>query len=229
MSHPLPPFENPSFDRLPLPHTPLRELEPSSAVSVTAARCVWTGSVLKILCSDRGEPPPRHQTPPSLSVVTTAVPTVAVLNNAYGTPCQCCGPVPHWDLAPDTGMETSKHRTGTAFWEGNIEPFVTVEETQYHCAKEAWNRPFKCTFQDGAILPFYSLPYPPFWICQLTTGAYTIVFAACASHDDLNIFEGIYIYAPNAAVVQKPIVLDEDMHRKLREFTEVLLRDVGVQ
>ncbi|PBK64843.1 hypothetical protein ARMSODRAFT_1053492 [Armillaria solidipes] len=34
MSHPLPPFENPSLDHLPRPHTPPGELEPSSTVFV---------------------------------------------------------------------------------------------------------------------------------------------------------------------------------------------------
>ncbi|KAK0218387.1 hypothetical protein EDD85DRAFT_867486 [Armillaria nabsnona] len=88
---------------------------------------------------------------------------------------------------------------------------------------------------DGAIRSLKTLPYPPFWIWLLglkmhpqTRGAYTSVFAACAPRDNPEISHGAYIFPPNVAVVQAPAALDENKQRQLKDFTEELLRNVGV-
>lgn len=61
-----------------------------------------------------------------------------------------------------------------------------------------------------------------------TTGAYTLVFAACAARDNPEIIQGAYIYPPSIAVPQAPVALDEDRQRKVLEFTEEALRSAEI-
>lgn len=88
---------------------------------------------------------------------------------------------------------------------------------------------------DGAIRSLKTLPFPSFWIWLLgkvmhpqEMGAFTSVFAACASRDNPEIFHGAYICPPNVAVPQAPGALDERRQNQLFEYTEGFLRQNGM-
>lgn len=59
-------------------------------------------------------------------------------------------------------------------------------------------------------------------------GAFTSVFAACASRDNPEISHGVYICPPNVATAQAPSALNEERQRQLYDFTEELLKSIDV-
>ncbi|KAE9399758.1 NAD(P)-binding protein [Gymnopus androsaceus JB14] len=88
---------------------------------------------------------------------------------------------------------------------------------------------------DGAIRSLNTLTFPRFWIFIMglmmhpqTMGAYTSVFAACSPKDNPHVFHGAYICPPNVSVPQGPNALNELKQRELAEFTERLLREIGI-
>jgi len=88
---------------------------------------------------------------------------------------------------------------------------------------------------DGAIRNLKTLPFPRFWIWWLGTmmypqeeGAFTSVFAACASRDNPEISHGVYICPPNVATAQAPSALSEERQLQLYDFTEELLKSIDV-
>lgn len=89
--------------------------------------------------------------------------------------------------------------------------------------------------QDGAIRSLNTLTFPRFWIFIMglmmhpqTMGAYTSVFAACSPKDNPHVFHGAYICPPNVSVPQGPNALNELKQRELAEFTEKILREIGI-
>jgi len=88
---------------------------------------------------------------------------------------------------------------------------------------------------DGAIRSLNTLPFPRFWVFIMglmmypqSMGAYTSVFAACSPKYNPHIFHGAYICPPNISAPQGKNALNTVKQQELVEFTEELLRGIGM-